>query len=237
MYLSYDNEAGGQDVYIDEFKITYQESPVTQINSYYPFGMTAFSWVRGGEDENKYLYQGKEYQSPTGLHDFHARQYDAVLGRWFAIDPAGQFSSPYLAMANDPFGGIDPNGKTWLSKFGKWAHSVHLLKKILVAVVAVAVLTDGAGEAFLEPLLSGAVSEGAASVLTGVATGAVTGGASGLIQAAAFGGNLHQALYRGLISGAVGGGFGSGIKAIKGFKPGLLKTWLREQLPDLLEVL
>ena len=41
--------------------------------------MTAFSWVRGGEDENKYLYQGKEYQSPTGLHDFHARQYDAVL--------------------------------------------------------------------------------------------------------------------------------------------------------------
>ena len=26
VYLSYDNEAGGQDVYIDEFKITYQES-------------------------------------------------------------------------------------------------------------------------------------------------------------------------------------------------------------------
>lgn len=111
VYLSYDNAAGGIEVYFDELKIIYQESPVVQINSYYPYGMTAFSWVRDGEQENKYLYQGKELIAQTGWHDFGSRMYWADLGRWFATDPAGQYSSPYLAMGNSPINGIDSNGE------------------------------------------------------------------------------------------------------------------------------
>ncbi len=38
------------------------------------------------------------------------REYDAVIGRWTAVDPKGQFYSPYVGMGNNPVGGIDPDG-------------------------------------------------------------------------------------------------------------------------------
>jgi RHS repeat-associated protein len=110
VYISFDDEATS-DVYFDDLKITHNESPVTQVNSYYPFGMLAYGWIREGEVENQYKYQGKEYDTLTQWHDFHARQYDASLGRWFAVDPAGQFASPYVGMGNYPLNGVDPDGK------------------------------------------------------------------------------------------------------------------------------
>jgi RHS repeat-associated protein len=88
VYLSYDN-ATGADVYFDDFKITYQESPVVQINSYYPFGLVAFSWIREGEKETKEKFQGKEYDEKTGYYDFGSRLYAPVEARWFANDPKG----------------------------------------------------------------------------------------------------------------------------------------------------
>lgn len=110
VYLSYDNESASW-VHFDEFKITYAESPVVQVNSYYPYGMTAYSWIRDGEEDSKFLYQGKEFDPETGMHDFGSRQYSADLGRWFAKDPQSQFSSPYLAMGNNPVSTIDPDGE------------------------------------------------------------------------------------------------------------------------------
>ncbi|MCE2896176.1 MAG: DUF6443 domain-containing protein [Flammeovirgaceae bacterium] len=110
VYLSYDNE-NTIPVYFDELKITYTESPVIQVNNYYPFGLASTEWVREGETDNNFLFQGKELEDKTGLHDFHARQYDAALGRWFATDPAGQYASPYLGMGNNPVNGTDPSGE------------------------------------------------------------------------------------------------------------------------------
>ena len=133
IYLSYDNQAGGVDVYFDEFKITYTESPVAQVNAYYPYGMTALSWVRSGESENKYLYQGKEYDALTGLHDFHARQWDGTLGRWFAADPMNQFASPYLGMGNNPVMGVDPDGRSWK----------NILRSVFSPPLAVALFEGG----------------------------------------------------------------------------------------------
>ncbi len=115
IYLSFDNTAG--EVHFDELKITYQESPVVQINAYYPYGMTALNWTRDGELENRYNFQGKEYENKTEWHNFHARQYDATIGRWFATDPANQFSSPYLAMGNNPVMMIDPDGRFSFKNF------------------------------------------------------------------------------------------------------------------------
>jgi RHS repeat-associated protein len=114
VYLSYDNTSGNE-VHFDDFKITYRESPVVQINAYYPYGLTALSWTRDGEVANRYHYQGKEYEGKTGLHDFHARQYDPILGRFKSLDPANQFASGYVGMGNNPVMGVDPDGRfVWL---------------------------------------------------------------------------------------------------------------------------
>ncbi len=110
IYLSYDNAAGGS-VFFDELKITHQESPVIQVNGYYPYGMVSYSWLREGEIENANLFQGKELISQTGWHDFGSRMYWSDLGRWFAVDPQQQFSSPYLALGNSPSSMVDPNGQ------------------------------------------------------------------------------------------------------------------------------
>jgi len=67
IYLSYDNESATYPIYFDELKIIYQESPVIQINNYYSFGLVATEWVRDGEIDNNYLYQGKELNDQTGL--------------------------------------------------------------------------------------------------------------------------------------------------------------------------
>src|SRR5690606_27588341 len=60
IYLSYDNESSHW-VHFDDFRITYTESPVIQVNAYYPFGMAAYSWVRTGEYEAMERFQGKQY--------------------------------------------------------------------------------------------------------------------------------------------------------------------------------
>lgn len=110
IYLSYDNASGG-DVFFDDLKITVTESPVIQVNNYYPFGMISYAWLRPGETDNAFLFQGKELIAQTGWHDFGSRMYWADLGRWFGTDPQNQFNSPYTAMGNMPMMGTDPNGE------------------------------------------------------------------------------------------------------------------------------
>ena len=73
--------------------------------------------------DNPFKYQGKEMQDEIfafggdtsklirlNLYDFHARQYDPVLGRWHVPDPVMQHASPYLAMGNNPVSMVDPAG-------------------------------------------------------------------------------------------------------------------------------
>jgi hypothetical protein len=38
------------------------------------------------------------------------REYDAIIGRWTAKDPAGQYWSPYVGMGNNPVSSVDPDG-------------------------------------------------------------------------------------------------------------------------------
>lgn len=45
-----------------------------------------------------------------GLHDFRARFYDPMPGRWLSQDPMRQFLSPCLYCANNPTNFIDPSG-------------------------------------------------------------------------------------------------------------------------------
>ncbi len=90
---------------------------VQQINSYYPFGLTAETFQSG--TNNKYLYNGKELQDDKiggeslEWYDYGARFYDAALGRFHAVDPlAEKFShqSTYVYADNNPIRFIDIMG-------------------------------------------------------------------------------------------------------------------------------
>lgn len=199
VYLSYDdtNDDLAHDVYFDDFQIVFHESSVVQINSYYAFGMPAFSWMRDGENENRYLFQGKEMISDVAWQDFGSRMYDSELGRWFAADPANQFMSPYLAFGNNPFNNVDPNGQISLKKIA-----------LIAVAIAVAVVTDGIGESLLVPELTIVFGE-ATEVVVGVATGAFSGAVGGgLLSEHKFG---TKAFWHDVAVGAFAGGVGGAV--------------------------
>ncbi|MGW9686761.1 RHS repeat domain-containing protein [Flagellimonas sp. 2504JD1-5] len=79
-------------------------------NDYYPFGMLMPQ--RNSIDANNYRYafQGQEKDPETGKEAFELRLWDARIGRWLTTDPAGQYSSPYLGMGNNPIGLTDVDG-------------------------------------------------------------------------------------------------------------------------------
>ncbi|WP_456442105.1 RHS repeat-associated core domain-containing protein [Psychroserpens sp.] len=73
--------------------------------------------------DHPYGYNGKEEQDELGLDwmDFHARNYDASLGRWMNIDPLAEkfySNTPYIAMLNNPLSYIDPDGRYTLKVSG-----------------------------------------------------------------------------------------------------------------------
>ncbi len=75
----------------------------------------------------RYAYQGQyaEKDEETGWNHFELREYDAVIGRWTAMDAAKQYWSPYLGMGNDPVNGVDPDG-AFKTKFGaQWYSFWH----------------------------------------------------------------------------------------------------------------
>jgi RHS repeat-associated protein len=217
IYLSYDNEST-HPAYFDDFKITYIESPVIQINNNYAFGMTATEWVRDGEIDNNFLFQGKELNDQTGLHDFHARQYDGALGRWFVMDPAGQFASPYSGMGNNPVMGVDPDGRFWNLIIGaaiggimNWtSHGAQFdsdgLGHFLVGALAGAV-SGGIGSGVNVAMAGGSFGAGFMGTAAGVSsTGFLAGAATG----------ASAGLSNGLISG-----FGSSLVDGEGFRESL----------------
>ncbi len=65
--------------------------------------------------DHPYGFGGKEEQDELGLQwmDFHARNYDAALGRWMNIDPLAEDYyawSPYNYSYNSPILFVDPTG-------------------------------------------------------------------------------------------------------------------------------
>ena len=93
-----------------------QESEITSENHYYPFGLGQKGpWYASVAPENKYRYNGKEWNDEWGLnmYDYGARGYMPDLGRWGRIDNISElyysFSS-YSYVVNRPINAIDPDG-------------------------------------------------------------------------------------------------------------------------------
>ena len=67
------------------------------------------------DQTNRFRYNSKEEQFRFGTPyiDYGARQYDPILGRWFAQDPLSEKYygiSPYAFCHNNPINRIDPDG-------------------------------------------------------------------------------------------------------------------------------
>ena len=91
--------------------IVNQNGTVEERNHYYPFG----GLFASSTNIQPYKYNGKELDMKNGLnwYDYGARQYDAAIGRWHAMDPMTEkyySSSPYAYCANNPIKYIDPTG-------------------------------------------------------------------------------------------------------------------------------
>ncbi|MEW7289455.1 DUF6443 domain-containing protein [Aquimarina sp. 2304DJ70-9] len=141
-------------------------------SNYYPMGSILEGEFNASIASNyNYKFQGKELQldNNIGLYDFGSRMYDSNIGRWFTPDPQNQFSSPYLAMGNNPILLVDPNGEEAIT-----------IGAIIVAAVAVigglysSISTAKNGGDFFQSV--GAFTQGAGTA--GFAAGAafVTGG-------------------------------------------------------------
>ena len=84
---------------------------VMETNHYYPFG----GLFSTSTSVQPYKYNGKELDIKNGLnwYDYGARHYDAILGRWFVVDPLSEerySNSAYSYTGNNPINKIDPNG-------------------------------------------------------------------------------------------------------------------------------
>ena len=89
---------------------------VVEANDYYPFGSRWDVAADLKDDTNRFRYNSKEEQFNFGTPyiDYGARQYDPVLGRWFAQDPLSEkyYSiSPYAFCGNNPVAYVDLYGR------------------------------------------------------------------------------------------------------------------------------
>jgi RHS repeat-associated protein len=104
---------------------------VSETNHYYPFGGVFASTG----NVQPYKYNGKELDTKKGLnwYDYGARQYDAALGRWFAVDPLAEKYynvSPYTFTGNYGFNVREVNGGLFIfvNGFDPLEYGIHLTK-------------------------------------------------------------------------------------------------------------
>ncbi|WP_406832882.1 MULTISPECIES: RHS repeat-associated core domain-containing protein [unclassified Wolbachia] len=78
---------------------------------YLPYGNLMCEYGGNPEAHIAYRYTGQELDEETGLYNYHARFYDPSIGRFYQIDPKGQYFSPYKYAGNSPISMIDPDGE------------------------------------------------------------------------------------------------------------------------------
>ena len=109
------NETADQNVWFDDFKVTFTPQLIVQENHYYPFGLELAGIRKVGKPEHKFTYMGVEKEESFGLNWMETdwRGYDVVLGRFHAIDKMAESMNainPYHYSFNNPITLSDPSG-------------------------------------------------------------------------------------------------------------------------------
>jgi RHS repeat-associated protein len=97
---------------VDRVKQGSGEAELLSWMDYLAFGEVNPERNYKGAFTNRHQYQGEyaQHDNETEWEAFELRMYDARIGRWLSVDPMNQYWSPYVAMGNNPVGGIDPSG-------------------------------------------------------------------------------------------------------------------------------
>ena len=93
---------------------------------YMPFGDLIGTPGGTNPDIICYRYTGQEYDTETQLYNYRARLYDSRLGRFYAVDPAGQYFNPYSYAGDDPLDQVDPDGE--------WAWGIIAVSTVVGAI-------------------------------------------------------------------------------------------------------
>ena len=85
-----------------------------ELHDYHPFGKTMRSYSLN--ENERFLFTGKERDSEINYDYFGARYYDSDVGRFLSVDPladapANVGTSPYAYVWNNPLKFIDPDGR------------------------------------------------------------------------------------------------------------------------------
>jgi RHS repeat-associated protein len=101
-----------------------QNGSVVERYTYSAYGETTIFDSTGNELTesaygNRYLWQGREFDSTTGLYFFRARWYSPETGRWISKDPIGISGglNQYVFCGNNPVNFVDPLG-LWTVQLG-----------------------------------------------------------------------------------------------------------------------
>src|SRR5581483_11301524 len=123
---------------------------------YTPFG--TLLRTTGDQRFINYLYTGQEYDPEIGLHNYRARLYDAGLRRFYAPDPAAQFSGPYSYAGNNPILYTDPTGQfSWSSIVGFMVSGLEVVAGVALDVLSLGTLADVGGGTLLGAGINGLV--------------------------------------------------------------------------------
>jgi RHS repeat-associated protein len=181
LYIWVSNETQNWDVFFDNLSVEDFSGPLLEEDHYYPFGLTmagiSDKALKSQYTENRYRYNGIEYDSAFGLDEYEAqyRDLDPQTGRWWQIDPQTEGYenvSPYASMYDDPTAKSDPLGDEAeeASSGGGCCQTLINDVKAFVAVTNVAAQITGKkeGEIGRNVLVNaGGVAQGTLSAITG----------------------------------------------------------------------
>ncbi len=190
------------------------------VRTYYDYDALGNLIRTGTTNEVKYQFTGQEIDE-SSLHNYRARLYDSDLGKFYAVDPAGQGWSPFAYAGNNPVIMVDRDGKLFFVPFlvgaaigGLWAGASYSI------MAGEAWTLKGFGSAVGLGALGGGLSAGIGSLgtsgLTNIAYGILGQSASWAATTAASGGELTRSGLAGALAAGIVGGLMPGYTAQRG---------------------